>query len=294
MNAQLYISDETFKYNGIDSLEDISKKIAEFSELVNFVITNNKGDSFLVRNNQFYSVPILNDEKTLYDVLYNKDFDNLRDIRNLLMSCLSNFINTEESLDGFYKKLSDNTTCSAIVVLNKFENEEIPSEKQIISTKDDWYAFHRSYLYLNLCNEIKDFLNELPLYFEKLILHEDNEKTIKTVYSTHLKQIVTYLGYLNDHLLEDFKLSQTSDFLTFLKEFSIKYNIDDASFEGTKKTSFKKSFFINGKIEEKYCEPHLKMLKNDKNEANKHCRIYFATVKKEDKFIYIGIIKNHI
>lgn len=54
MKANLYISDETFLYNGKDSDEDVIRKLNDFAVLFNYIILKNKGDVVLLRNNEFY------------------------------------------------------------------------------------------------------------------------------------------------------------------------------------------------------------------------------------------------
>lgn len=296
MKANLYISDETFLYNGKDSDEDVIRKLNDFAVLFNHIILKNKGDVVLLRNNEFYSVPVFFDKRTMSDVLFS-GADEFRDLSNLMLQYLTYFKNENLTQVELLERLKNKNELNAIIVLNLPEVIDEQHNDYVIFNITDWFSFHRKQLYVRPHKEIQFFMDDVLLYFEKIIVHNDNVRLMKSVYKTHLKQIVTYLGYLNDYLFQDYKEymeSKQGDFVSFLNFFATKHSIDGASLEGNKKNEFYKEFMFQGRKENRYCEPHLKIYKNDKQEKNNHCRIYFSKIKDSDEYVFVGIIKEHV
>ena len=251
---------------------------------------------------------IFNDGKCISDILFITEnascYDgSLRDCIEVLKNIIATCESTELLDSEIVSLLNDDTKCTGLVVLNKQSMYSIKNEKQILSDKKSWYDFHRNYLCINPPATTKLFLDELKLYFENLVVHPDNVDTLRKVYGTHLKQIVSYLICLNDYLLDEFRQypEYENDFVVFLRHFKSRHSgvIEDASFEGSfkneqEKQKFTRCFIIDGEKHDILCEPHLKMNKNDSGKVHECCRIYFKSIKKDDKFIYVGIITDHI
>ena len=307
MNADLYINDKTFAYNGCDSIADIALKLAAFVELLTFVIPR-KDDTFYLHESNFYETVLFDDGKCLSDILFIDEeiacYDGtLRDSIEVLRTIVSSCESTELSDSEIVALLNDDTKCTGLVVLNKQPNYPITNEKQILSDKKSWYEFHRNYLCKNPPATTDMFIDETKLYFENLVIHPDNVVSLRKVYRTHLKQIVSCLICLNDCILDEFrrKTEYENDFVGFLRYFKSQHSeiIEDASFEGSyknenEKQKFTKKFTIDSEEQEVLCEPHLKMNKDDNGKIRKFCRIYFKSLKKDDKFVYVGIITDHI
>ena len=184
-----------------------------------------------------------NDNVTLSDFLFDSEKcpNELRDTKEQLLFIITNIENIDCTNDELINLINNDDTCNALVVMNRFEDDRISNKKQIISTKNGWYDFHRNYLIENH-GDIDFFLKEIENYFENLVLHNDNKNSIRKVFNSHLRKIVQYLTYLNDNLLDEFIESTESDFKNFLASFKIKHSLDGASYEGTKSLKFKNVF----------------------------------------------------
>lgn len=296
MNANLYITAETFRYNNINSIDDVNNNISKLEELINFVIPR-KEDKFYLNWSKLYKIEVIKDY-TLEELLLGNTKSEFRDVFNQLQTILINCEQIDISVDEIKSKVEKENN-SAMVVFSKID-ELCDDCKQVIANKQEWINYHRNCLYLYPCNTPKEYILEVKKYFDILIIHPSVEHSISKVYKTHLKRITNSLSILNDNLISDYRDSRTNDFVSFLYEFESHYSsiIDGASFAGhghnsKTKSVYTKVFIIEDKEVSVICEPHLKMNKND--EGNKgHCRIYFNAVKKNDTKIYVGSIEEHI
>ena len=300
MKANLFIDSNTFKYINDTHQQEVIKKIIDFSELLECISTNYEDEVF-VNNIDFYTTEIL-PSVTLNDFLFvNSNEYECKDVIDLLLRLLTSFQDNNCDEETVLNIINDNNSCSGLIVLNKQNNIGVINEKQILSTKQDWFDFHRNYLIKQPCETTKDFLKDVRKYFIRLYIHPDNEEYIKKIYKTHLKRIIQYLSLMNDKMIDEFKNDARyhNDFVSFLAWFKTAHSeIDDASFQGNfknhhEKKEFEKEFEINGEKKKFLCEPHLKMFRDDYGK-NSHGRIYFKALKFEDSFIYIGLITNHI
>lgn len=292
MIASLYICCKSFLHNGIDSDREVEMKLFTFGDLFDRVskMSDNK---FHLNNENFLDTVLLSDGTTILDIISNKrriQQDCLILFLKAFKNCKKNKLTFSELLE--YLELEDCNNCNALVVLNHID--DIPKNKQILSKYDEWVQFRRMYLGKYPKNT-EYFLSECRKYYDKLVMHEDNIQSAKKVIETHSQSIVLYLGYLNDHLIDELKTS-TYDFAGFLKYFASKYSIDKASFEGTKKSVFNFTFNMNGTPVNAYCEPHLKIYSDDAGNKKQHCRIYFQKPDTSDAdcFIYVGYIGEHL
>jgi len=128
-------------------------------------------------------------------------------------------------------------------------------------------------------------------YFPGIVFHSTLSQQISDVYKSHPFSIVRYLTVMEENLVSDFS-NYGRDFIGFLDWFAGEHHLDGASFEGTKDEKFRFEFSDQTVA---YCEPHLKMYRDDNNNSNQHCRIYFRKPETEnDKFIYVGCICEHL
>ena len=296
MIASLYISDHSFLYNGSDSNIQVEKKLLNFNRMIDYV-KQFDDNHFFYNANKFLQTVILKDDITIGDILNStRNNQYLHNDCKLLFFKLFKFCKktTVEKNKDFieYLKLESDKECNGILVLNK--QEDLPCSLQIISTIEGWLDFRRFYLG-KYPKDSRYFISESKKYFNHLLIHEQNSQNyLKDILDSHSNRLVHYLSALNDHFLCDFS-KFNGDLIQFLPVFSSRYGIDDASFEGTKKDKFKCTFQSedNGNIEV-YCEPHLKMQKDDKGNRKQLARIYFKAPLKSDTFIYIGFICRHL
>lgn len=298
MIANLYISSKSFEFNGSDSNSEISEKIANFYNLVTFV-NSLKQDQFFVNWTDLTTTIIASDNLTIDMLVFGQiqdlpiEFQNVAYLLRKIIHSLRHDGSTEDVLIETINKLSEND-CNGLVVFNKLYDYKIGLEKQIITNKDDWYSFHRYYLsYFPIAPEY--FLDECKIYFPHLLISECVKREIRDVFNTHIKKICNYLTFLNDNLLNEWKISPIEDFHIFLDAFYRKYGIDEATNQGDKNSKLYKDFKLeDGSNKTIYCNPHLKMFSDDKENSNSHCRIYFKTPDKSDKLIYVGLITKHV
>lgn len=293
MKACFYISDRSFCHNGQDNDQIVGTKILAFKEMIDKAKQYDDNDFFLNKEN-FINTIILSNNITIEDLLSYKKEQMNRDFMNLFMSlfkiCKKCPLSQDELLK--YLELEDETICHGILVLN--HQNDLPDNHQIISTIEGWLKFRRFYLGKYPQNPIY-FILEAKKYFDKLHIHEHNQKKyLKDILYTHSQRIVNYLSALNDCFLDEYKEFQ-GDLVQFLPIFALNHNIDDASFEGKKCNKFKCTFPLTEKEKfEAYCEPHLKMHTDNCNNKNQPGRIYFHSPKKSDSYIYIGFICRHL
>lgn len=293
MIAHLYICDQSFSYNGLDSINEVEKKLLEFKKMIDEV-RQYDDNKFYLNKIQFTNTIIFSGGVTIADVLNRKVGQMNRDCLILFLSlfklCGKCNLSKDELIE--YLDLEDTTQCNGILVLNP--QKELPESHQVISTITGWLKFRRFYLG-KYPVDAKYFLSESKKYFKNLCIHEQNEdRYLKEILYTHSQRIVAYLSALNDCFLVEYKKSQV-DIVHFLPEFSVRHGIDETSFEGKKDGKFKCVFSQqNGTCFEAYCEPHLKMYTDNFGNRNQQGRIYFHAPQKNDIKIYVGFICEHL
>lgn len=292
MIASLYIGSKTFTYNGSDTDLEVFTKLVELQDLMNR-LKNSPDNIFYVNSEDLVLTQLLGDGSTINDIVSCKREIN-RDVFNLFLLffgvCTSVKLNFDDLLE--YLTLEDEDNCNAIVVFNRIE--ELPKNNQVISNIEGWLHFRRFYLG-RYPKSTEYFITECSKYYDKLVIHPDNRNWMKKISKSHSQKLVKYLAALNDHLTDDLKLSR-DDYPEFLNSFRIKYELDGASLEGKKDEKFNFLFYENTSNEfMAYCESHLKIYKDDKEEPG-HCRIYFRKPDKniESPLIFVGYIGEHL
>lgn len=295
MIAHFYIFAHSFLYNGIDNNNEIAAKLLKFKRMIDEA-RQYDDNKFYIQADNFLETIILPNNITITQLINNIPDSNKiigRDCLNLFMTLFKYSqrypLSKEELLE--YLELEDKNTCHGILVLNL--QNDLPNNHQVISTVEGWLRFRRFYLGKYPENP-EHFLREANKYYKRLFIHPQNKnKFLREILITHSKQIVEYLSALNDDLIDDYK-KFAGDFVQFLPIFAGNHNIDAASFEGSKDPKFKFTFNVKNKDIEIYCEPHLKMYKDDSGNHNQHGRIYFQVPQEEDSHIYIGAICKHL
>lgn len=292
MIANLYIGSETFTHNGYDVDEEVYKKIYKLYNLIEYVISRFGDDNiFYLNKANLLNAKLLDDNSTFGDIInYRRTINN--DILIIFFKLLGKCKKDNSRFNSILEKLDaeDEDNCNGLVVFNLIDG--LPQNQQVISNIKGWFEFRRYYLGKYPKNT-EFFISECRKYFNNLVLHPDNTHTIKKVLKTHSIKIVIYLSALNDNFAKDLKVSKSS-YPEFIKEFAINHNLDGASLEGRKKDIFKFTF-CNEKVGKliAYCESHLKIYKNDKDELA-HCRIYFKKPDVSDSIVYVGHIGFHL
>lgn len=294
MIASFYICDSSFLYNEKDTDHEVGLKILKFKEMIDEARQYSSDNKFYLNADSFLSTVILSGNFTIQELITERSMRVNRDCSNLFFSlfkiCEKNKLAKKDLLE--YLELEDENTCNGILVFNL--QKEFPNTHQVISTINGWMRFRRYYLGKYPCDSAY-FLSEIEKYYKNIRIHSQNrDKYLREILHTHSQRIVAYLEALNDHLLVDFN-DFRGDFVQFLPFFASKYGIDGASFEGTKNSKFRCDFLSQeGQRIEAYCEPHLKMYKDDFGNQNMHGRIYFQSPTIGCDVIYVGFICEHL
>ena len=290
MDADLYINECSFRYNGVDSSEMVVRKILLFGDMIDEIRQYKDNRIFCERENLCNTV-IFPDNRKVLDIIYNPFRDQVvnRDFVNVFMKIFNRCKQKGYTLAEVKELLEyeSHDLISAILVLNK--QDELPENKQIISTLSGWFGFRRFYLGKYPVDPT-NFLAESKKYFKKLVIHPQNkDKYLREVIESHSQQICMSLGVLNDFFIEEWD-EYSGDIFQFLSLFALRHHLDDASSqEGDEKFN---CIFDEGN--KRTCKLHLKMFKNDCGATNQHARIYFAPPKDGEKCIYVGFICTHM
>lgn len=293
MKADLYVCDDTFKYNGSDSVADVKIKLSDFLIMLDEVRKYKEDNSLYLVKENFGKTVVFGDKKTINDIISDYKSSILiygKDVLTLLMGIFKHCKNSKVSLNDMkeYLTIEDEQNCSAILVLNPLD--EYQEHIQVLSSVDGWLKFRRYFL-AKYPGDEEFFLSESKKYFPDLRIHENTKDTLGDVFASHHKKIVAYLSVLNDCLIMEFNASGNRDFVSFLTKFAGDHHLEGASFEGTKDDKFNFSFPDGTKA---YCEPHLKMFTDDSGNKNQHCRIHFKKPSENEEVVYIGCICEHM
>jgi hypothetical protein len=299
MNASLYICDKSFIHNGSDPDNEVYKRILSLKKLVDNVSKKHgENNTFYFKGDSFLKVQLFSDGTTVEDIVCRNVKKN-NDCLFLFNTIFKYFKKCNLDTSGLKEYLSpdleDENNCNGLIVLNIIP--ELPRNTQILSDYSSWLNFRRFFLG-KYPKSSSNFISESKKYYENLVLHDENNRTLKDVINSHSNQIAKYLGHLNDFLVAELKCENAEkDFAKFLTIFAGTHGLDGASFEGTKHIIYKYEFTNNsGVTVQTYCEPHLKMQKNDADNKRQYCRIYFQKpdIDKGEEIIYIGYIGVHI
>ena len=293
MKADLYICNETFSHNSTDSFNEVKMKLSDFQIMLERIVEYSDENSLYLVKEGFMSTIIFGDGRTITEILsdYHTSITSYgKDILTLIISIFKHCKNSNISIDVMkdYLNMEDAMNCSAIVVLNPLKGFE--KNVQVLSNVKGWLQFRRFFL-AKYPHDAHFFIEESKKYFPNLLIHEGTKATLKNVLDTHPQQIVKYLSVLNDDLITEFNNVGGGDLNSFLIWFKSKHNLDGASFEGKKENKF---YFNFPDGTNAYCEPHLKMYKDDAGNHNQHCRIHFKTPKTNESKVYVGCICQHL
>lgn len=293
MTAHLYICNSTFKWNGTDGFDEFKAKMADFQFMLENIIEHKEDNLLYIYMDSLLSTMLL-PNVTFANIL---DYDYAiktigKDCYIILMGMIKHRQPTEATLKDIREYLSyeDEDNCHGIVVFPKARKRN--SHIQVMSTVEGWLNFRRHYLGKYPKNA-QFFLGELNKFFPALRIHPNSRQTIKEVLDSHSLRIVECLSALNDYFIEEF-MNCGMDIVHFLPHFAGSHSIDDASLEGNKDDRFKFTFDENGVTTTAYCEAHLKMYRDNSNNAAQHCRIYFRKPEPGDSVVYVGYIGRHL
>lgn len=292
MEASLYIYNDSFKCGGEDDLSSIKRKFSELQNLFEeFRKYPKEHHSYFIEKDEFLKIPIAPNGVTVYDLI--SDYENAvqllgKDIITLVLKLAGNYCKEICNCDDIVSSVlnGDNCDCAALVVLNLPIGHE--DNRRVINNVKSWHRFRRYILSLNPGTS-SYFLDEVKKCYDRLEIHDSTSASLKDVIDSHTKQIVNALSILNDYLLEEYFSTKLS-WPNFLNWFAGAHHLDGASLEGQKEDTFKFDF-ANGT--HAYCEPHLKMNRDD-NGMRHYCRIYFKKPDSGEKKVYVGRICTHL
>lgn len=293
MKADLYLCSTTFSYNQSDSIDELKKKLSDFHLMIEKIREYNYENTLYMNHKDFTSIIIDNDGKSIYELIsqyeltvskYGKDIITI--LSAMFKYCQDSNVSQNEMEE--YLNTHDRDCCNGFIVLNSLTGYE--DHIQIMSNISEWYNFRRFFL-AKYPNDEHFFIEETKKYFPNLQIHESTKSLLKDVLKNHSHRIVEYLSILNDFLIKEFNQIKNNDINNFLPIFALKYNIDGASLEGQKDNKFMRIFPDGTRA---YCEPHLKMYKDDSGNNNQQCRIYFKKPNKGESIVYVGCICQHL
>lgn len=294
MNADLYISNLSFAWNGEDSDDQVVGKFKDFCDLMNRINKfSDKNRVYVNHSNDFSSASINQSGISLFTLVSNRDSGHGflgRDLYNRFLNAFSSSLITsmnEKDLLDLLQMEEDKKHYNGVLVLNK--TPSYPDSVQIISTISEWLKFRRSLLADNP-ESGNNYLEEAMMCFPNLVIHNDNANSLDSFIKTHVCGITKCLAVLNDFFIEDLKSFVGTNPL-FVSHFGPAHGLDGSSFEGTGDDKFNKQF---PDLSIHYCEPHLKMYHNDRGKDNCHCRVYFEFPPAGSSVIYVGFICEHL
>lgn len=292
MDADLYINECSFRYNGEDTSDNVIRKILLFGDMIDEIRQHKDNRMFCEKENLCDTV-IFPDKRKVSDIIYNQYRDKFvnRDFVNVFMKIFNLCKQKGYTLAEIKELLEyDNSDLiSAILVLNR--QDDLPNNKQIISTLSGWFEFRRFYLGKYPIDSA-NFLSEAKKYFKNLVIHPQNkDRYLREVLNSHSQQICIGLGVLNDFFIKEWN-KYSGDIFQFLSLFASRHHLDDASSQdGDERFT---CIFKDDNEEKRICKLHLKMYKNDCGATNQHARIYFSPPKESEKCLYVGFICTHL
>ena len=298
MRADLYVYSDSFKYNGVDSVQTLLVKLQTFKDLTQRVPSSD--NQFLFNNGDFLNTVFLPDGTTCKELIYgNFNSSGNRDLslifKTLLTSGVYHVTNfSSEEINELIGEHSEEV-CAAKVVLSK---ESINDKtKQLLGTFEDWLAF-RSYFLGLYPGDVDFFYKECKRYYPNLKFGTRYKSMTTEVLVSHSQRLTECLHIMNSHMLLEYQNFKGSN-IEFPAFFASKYGLDGGSFEGRKDKKFE-IVFDTDPPQTLICEPHLKFNKPDYSKKNIpginfYCRVYFCMPStKNENYIYIGAIVKHL
>lgn len=293
MIADLYISNESFAWNGVDSDKEIAKKVLLFCNLVTRIRQFPAHNTVYVNySDNLVSVKLNEAGVTLSQIVSDRDCGRLllgRDLYDRFLSSFNGATQTSFSNDEMMELLevADDNLYHGLLVLNIAPG--IPKSNQVLSTIPEWLALRR-FLLERYSKTGIDYLTESRMCFPILEIHPDNASTLDSLIKTHVCGVTKCLIALNDFFFDDLK-SFVGTHPIFMSHFGSSRGLDGSSFEGTGDDKFYKVFPDKAR---RYCEPHLKMNKSDCGKEGETCRVYFEFPLITAEKIYVGYICEHL
>lgn len=282
-------------YNGDDTQEDVCSKIAQFTQMHQYIWEKYRSDNFFYVNTDQLALSLVFKETTLLDILCQKADFLPKEILYAFQAVFNKSTKTTVFSNAElceYLSLESEDECQGIIVVN--QQKDLPICNQVFSSIQGWRNFRRFFL-SKYPKSPEFFISEAEKYFPQLQFSENICSKLNEVLSTHSRKIVDGLSILNDYCLSDWN-SYSGDAVTFIEQFA-KTHGSEGSFEGTKKAALKAKFKKKHKKEEFecYCEPHLKYNEDDYGNTRQYMRIYFQHPNaSQDAYIYIGYIMKHV
>lgn len=291
MIANLFIDKHSFECEETDVVQ-FKKLLKSFSEMVSFASNPEKGgeNDFYLNKSDFLKTIVFQDV-TVEDLLYCTSDK----VRNLIGSDVSILF---ASAFKTFKKLRCNKPITRLPIVTKertyaicvmLHTQNLPSDSQIIANIRDLGKF-RCHHFIKFADS-NGYFEEADRYMTRLRLHPDIKNEYKKVFNTHMVKIDKCLWTLDESYLS-YQTAYVGSRVCCVADFAKANNIyDGGSYEGSKKFKRKKLRFED-REDEVYCEPHLKMNKDD-NGNKGYCRIYFEEPRQGAKRVYICHICEH-
>lgn len=294
MMTELYLLNDSFKYQNDITIKELENQIESLFEDYNFIKEYNDK---IFKHDSIYD-EVIYPELKLWELLYDSKNIFNRDIKKFLLKIIDHSESTSRTVEEILQLLDKHNedTIYGLLCLHKVKSIK---DKYLVYNRHNWFAFHRYFLGLYPISE-KHFFTECQKYFPLLFFHERVEETLKSLekgLQNFSKSIIHHLSLLND---EFHKYYNSSNRIETLKRFSSACDIE-ASPQGSAKDKPKMTYeFLNDSNtkEQICCEPHLKLGQSDDSGDKHYCfnRIYFHEGKANiaNGKILIGHIGGHI
>nr|WP_294923454.1 hypothetical protein [uncultured Flavobacterium sp.] len=298
MIANFYIIPQSFDHDAISNekfFSSLENFIADYHNLIMYKDENN-----IYIQEDVFEVQLANGHN-LSQFIYSNDIvlnGKERSLKQFLSNVFSKLPTVKIDIDELKTQLKNNSIESCTGIISLFKIDNIADENQIVYNTNSWYSFRRYHLG-SFFGDQDYFINECIKYFPKLFFHEKTYTSVGKILNNFACKIVRHLEALNDVLptVINKGYSNHTDLLT---QFSNSAQLDEkATLEGSNKSRLKFKFInkATGKIEELVCEPHLKLSKNDKDDATYFKnRIYFhfGKINIEESKILVAHIGEHL
>ena len=324
MEVNLYLHPDTFKYNSVDTLEQVEDKLSSLVKDMVVIITEYSRDNHFKVPQSLWSTKIY-DTMTICE-LAEKCLDN--DNKGVFYSMLEDTSDEYDilSLDDLKSKCKYNPyekEINSVLVfnytdINCSDNKSVVNnyitfdEYQIVYNKKTWTHLRRQILG-NHPGTPEEFISECKKYFPNIVFScdctsyfEDDEYKYLEIIP---RKIIYYLSCLNDCFSNtlDYYKGKSVNANTILENFSGDYGLDTpGSIERNtlKKDALTFVFYDSNKNKRSvFCEHHLKISQKDTNRQGAninyntfHPRIYFNyEYDNENGFIiWCGSIGKHL
>ncbi|MBF0465564.1 MAG: hypothetical protein HQK88_03015 [Nitrospirae bacterium] len=300
MNTVFYLFNKSFKNINNLTIEELGEKIYDFFELCDNI--KDSGDE-IFKSNSIYEEQFF-DNYALYEIMYKERGIALKPEHKRALLKLDHITKTSFNDVQMTEQLNETTESNlyGLLCFNRIETPDKIDSRLLISVQQDWYSFHRYYLYIFYISE-ESFFERCRKYFPELFFHERNRYALKTLsggLELFSETIVSHLEKLNDEFRKYYNYQSIAQSIDKIIQAFCSANNIKGSLQGENHDQLYFEFYNTQTktLEKICCDPHLKLRTPDRpgNTQRYENRIYFHQGKKgvQGGKILIGHIGEHL